>query len=116
MRSKRTGAGVGTRDNRERASERGRAERGRRGAWGKESEQPNVRQNTGDRQGEPNGTRGEGKERRGEERGERRAKREQNRKQNTKERGDNRTLGAAGELHGTTCDKAQTTWQKMSVT
>jgi len=115
MRSKRTGAG-GRDEGQQGESERGRAERGRRGAWGKESEQPNVRQNTGDRRGEPNGTRGEGKERRGEERGERRAKREQNRtEQNRKERG-GRTLGAAGELHGTTCDKAQTTWQKMSVT
>jgi hypothetical protein len=44
--------------------ERGRAERGE----GQGERRANIKQYTGDRRGDPSGTRGEGKERRGEER------------------------------------------------
>jgi hypothetical protein len=65
-----------------------------------------MRQNTGERGEELNGVRGEGKEMRGERR---RVKKEQRRVEQTTEksgeRGD-RICGAAGELHGATCEKA----------
>ena len=74
-----------------------RKSRERRGTWGKESEQT-IRQNTGDRRGDPIGTRGEGKERRGE----RRAKREQSRTERRQVRGEKRegdtVAGSPGAL------------------
>ena len=81
MSSKHSYARSGERGEKREDGQQGERKSGeRRGTWGKESEQT-IRQNTGDRRGDPIGTRGEGKERRGE----RRAKREQSRTQNREE-------------------------------
>ena len=75
MSSKHSYARSGERGEKREDGQQGERKSGeRRGTWGKESEQT-IRQNTGDGRGDPTGTRGEGKERRGE----RRAKREQSR-------------------------------------
>ena len=94
-----------------------RKSRERRGTWGKESEQT-IRQNTGDRRGDPIGTRGEGNERetRGEERGEQRENRAEHRTERRQVRGERREkVRRRRRLHGTTCEKGQERWQKLSV-
>ena len=86
MSSKHSYARSGERGEKREDGQQGERKSGeRRGTWGKESEQT-IRQNTGDRRGDPIGTRGEGKERRGE----RRAKREQSRTERRQVRGEKR--------------------------
>ena len=68
MSSKQSYARSGERGEKREDGQQGERKSGeRRGTWGKESEQT-IRQNTGDGRGDPTGTRGEGKERRGERR------------------------------------------------
>jgi len=119
MSSKHSYARSGERGEKREDGQQGERKSGeRRGTWGKESEQT-IRQNTGGRRGGPNGTllsplssprrRGKREERREESK----ERTEQNR---TEEERRERKSGAAGELHGTTCEKGQKRWQKLSVT